>query len=250
MDQDRWRHYLAAYHDERPGITERFLGRADTSPYAWLAEPLRGRDGPVLDLACGSAPVRPLLAGAHWLGVDASPGELAAAARAGRGPLIRGDAARLPVVDGTVDAVCAAMCLPVLTPRDRVLAEIRRVLRPDGMLAALVPATRGLSPAGLARWARVMATLGTLRQPWPDPHARDGLAHLLRHAGFEVIADEPRVFTLALTGTDDGHLLVDALYLPHLSADRTRAAKKKLGSWAASGRRLELPLRRVVARRG
>jgi SAM-dependent methyltransferase len=182
MDQDGWRGYLAAYHDERPGITEEFLGRATLSPYAWLAEPLGGVDGLVLDLACGSAPLRPLLPRADWLGLDASPGELAAAARAGRGPLIQADAARLPLPDGSVAAVAAAMCLPVLTPLDQVLTEIRRVLRPGGVLAALVPSTRGLSLAGAARWVRIMATLRTVRQPWPNPHARDGLASLLRGA--------------------------------------------------------------------
>jgi SAM-dependent methyltransferase len=248
VDQAGWRRYVAAYHDEHSGITEEFLGRARASPYAWLAEPLQGRHGPVLDLACGSAPMRPLLAGSAWLGVDASPGELAAAARAGRGPLVRADAARLPVATGAVDAVCAAMCLPVLTPLEQVLAEIRRVLRPDGVLAALVPSNRGLSPTGLARWARVMAALHVTGQPWPNPHARDGLAGLLRQAGFDVLADQPRVFTLTLTGADDAHLLVDALYLPGLSPGRARAAKRKLGRWTVSGRHLELPLRRIVAR--
>ncbi|MEU9245384.1 class I SAM-dependent methyltransferase [Streptomyces sp. NPDC048385] len=246
MDQDGWRRYLAAYHDERPGITERFLDRADASPYAWLAEPLHGCDGLVLDLACGSAPLRPLLQEAAWLGIDASPGELATAARAGRGPLIRADAARLPLADGSVAAVAAAMCLPVVTPLEQVLAEVRRVLRPGGVLAALVPSTRGLSPAGAARWVRVMATLRAVRQPWPNPQARDRLAPLLRQAGFQVIADEPKVFTLTLIGAPDARLLVDALYLPSTDPARIRSAKQQLGRWAMPGRRLELPLRRVV----
>lgn len=247
MDRDSWRRYVAAFHDARPGITEEFLGRADASPYAWLAEPLHDRSGLVLDLACGSAPVRPLLPDADWLGVDASPGELAAAARKGRGPLVRADAARLPLADGSVDAVCAAMCLPVLTPLHQVLAETRRVLRPGGVLAALVPSNRGLSPSGLAGWARVMATLRVTRQPWPNPQARDGLAALLRRSGFDVVADEPRVFKLTLNTGQDAHLLVDALYLPVLNPQRARAAKQSLVRWAVSGRRLQLPLRRVVA---
>jgi hypothetical protein len=87
-----WPTYLADYHDERPGITELVLARAvagrHRTPYAWLVEPLRGMGGPILDLACGSAPTRPLLSKALWIGVDASPGELAVAATAGRGPLV------------------------------------------------------------------------------------------------------------------------------------------------------------------
>jgi SAM-dependent methyltransferase len=248
VNENRWRRYIAAFHDARPGITEEFLSRADASPYAWLAAPLRTEQGLVLDLACGSAPLRPLLRDAHWLGLDASAGELASAAAAGRGPLVRADATALPLADDSVAAVCAAMCLPVLTPLDQVLAELQRVLRPGGLLAALVPARSGLSVRGLMGWVRVMGSLRAVRQPWPNPRARDGLALLLHLAGFEVLTDERRVFTLILTTTADAALLVDALYLPGLSPRREAAAKRSLAAWTVSGRRLELPLRRVVAR--
>lgn len=247
MDGGDWRRYIRAYHDSRPGITERFLQQADASPYAWLADPLRSAQGTVLDLACGSAPTRALLPGADWVGVDLSQGELAEAARQGRGPLVRASADALPVASGAIGAVCAAMCLPVLTPLPRVLDEIRRVLRPGGMVAALVPAQSGLSLSGLLDWTRVMSTLRTMHQPWPNPHARDGLAALLRTSGFRVRSDERRVFTLRLETPDAAALLVDALYLPHVTPGRAEAAKRSLARWARPGRRLELPLRRVVA---
>jgi SAM-dependent methyltransferase len=249
MDEQDWRRFLAGYHDSRPGITERFFGRADASPYTWLAEPLRPVRGTLLDLACGSAPTRDLLPDSDWIGIDSSAGELAEAARRGRGPLIRATADALPVASGTVEAVCAAMCLPVLTPLPQVLGEIRRVLRPGGTLAALVPAQSGLSLSGLLGWARVMHALGALHQPWPNPQARDRLAALLRQSGFLVRSDERRVFTLALDSPDAAALLVDALYLPHLTRQRAEAAKHTLANWARPGRRLQLPLRRVVAQR-
>lgn len=249
MDERDWRRYITAYHDSRPGITERLFQRADASPYAWLADPLHAVQGTVLDLACGSAPTRALLPDRDWVGVDLSAGELAEAARRGRTPLVRASADALPVTSGAIGAVCAAMCLPVLTPLPRVLSEIRRVLRPGGMLAALVPAQSGLSLSGLLGWARVMNTLGTMRQPWPNPQARDGLAALLRRSGFLVHCDERRVFTLALDSPDAAALLVDALYLPHLTLRRAEAAKRALAGWARPGRRLQLPLRRVVAER-
>ncbi|QHY94400.1 hypothetical protein SSPS47_04570 [Streptomyces sp. S4.7] len=247
MDESDWRRFITAYHQAHAGITEQLFGLADASPYAWLAEPLRGVEGTVLDLACGSAPTRAELPDAHWLGIDLSAAELAEAARRSRGPLVRAGADALPAASGSVGAVCAAMCLPVVTPLPQTLGEIRRVLRPGGTLAALVPSRSGLSPSGMFDWVRVMTSLRAVRQPWPNPQARDGLAALLRTTGFRVRADERRVFTLAIDSADSAALLADALYLPGLTPDRARAAKRSLARWADSGRRLELPLRRVVA---
>lgn len=247
MDEPEWRRFVAAYHQARPGITERLFALADASPYSWLAEPLRDARGTVLDLACGSAPVREELPDADWVGIDLSAAELAEAARRGRGPLVRADAGALPVASGRAGAVCAAMCLPVVTPLPQVLGEIGRVLRPGGTLAALVPSQTGLSPSGLLSWVRVMAALRAVHQPWPNPQARDGLAALLRSAGFRVRSDERRVFSLAVDSADAAQLLADALYLPALTPRRAAAARRSLARWAVRGRRLELPLRRVVA---
>ncbi len=247
MDEQMWRRYLADYHDSRPAITERFFGQADSDPYAWLSRSLYPVQGTVLDLACGSAPTRALLPDADWIGVDSSEEELTEAARRHRGPLLRATAEALPIASGSIGAVCAAMCLPVLTPLPQVLQEIRRVLRPGGILAALVPAESGLSPSGMLGWARVMLPLRTLRQPWPNPHARDGLSSLLRESGFHVRSEERRVFTLRIETPEAASLLVDALYLPHVTQARADAARRSLAHWAHPGRRLQLPLRRVVA---
>lgn len=247
MDEPDWRRFITAYHQAHPGITEQFFSLADTSPYAWLAGPLRGVGGTVLDLACGSARTRDELPDADWVGIDLSGAELAEAARRGRGPLVRAGADALPAATASVGAVCAAMCLPVVTPLPQVLGEVRRVLRPGGTLAALVPSQSGLSPSGMLGWLRVMAALRAVCQPWPNPQARDGLAALLGAAGFGVRSDERRVFTLAIDSAEAAALLADALYLPRLTAHRAQTAKRSLARWAAPGRCLELPLRRVVA---
>lgn len=247
MNEREWRRYIAAYHDSRPGITERLFQQAESDPYAWLAESLRAVPGTVLDLACGSAPTRALLPDAEWIGVDSSEEELAEAARRQRGPLLRADADALPLASGSIGVIGAAMCLPVLTPLPRVLEEVRRVLRPGGTLAALVPAQSGLSPTGVLGWGRVMSALRTLRQPWPNPQARDGLAALLRESGFRVRSDERRVFILRIETPQAAALLIDALYLPHVTPRRAETARRSLARWAHPGRRLQLPLRRVVA---
>ncbi|WP_034274593.1 methyltransferase domain-containing protein [Haloechinothrix halophila] len=242
-----WRDYVGEFHDHRPAITERLLTRTDHSPYEWLAEPLRGIDEPMLDLACGSAPTRDHLPTAHWVGLDFSAAELAAAREAGRGPLVRASADALPLRDRSLNAVCAAMCLPVVTPLDDVLGELNRVMRPGATLAALVPAGLGLSPAGWLGWLTVMRALGIRGQPWPNPEARDGLARLLRTHGFDIVSDDRRVFRLDLTAPDSTDLLVDSLYVPDLDPHRVDDAKRILRRRTTSRQRLPLPLRRVVA---
>lgn len=254
---DGWARYLAGFHADRAGITEQVLApavaRGVPGPYAWLAEPLRATRGPVLDVACGSAPSRDLLSGPRWFGVDAAAGELAVAAAAGRGPLVRARADRLPVADGAVGAVIAGMCLQVVTPLDDVLDEVRRVLRPGGLLVALVPSTRpdlGLlrHPAGWCGWWKILRALGVGEPSWPNPQALDGLAGVLRTAGFAVESDARRVYWRRVADAADAELLVDSLYLPGIASPRIAGAKRALTAWAGPGRQLPFPLRRIVAR--
>ncbi|MQA17586.1 MAG: SAM-dependent methyltransferase, partial [Pseudonocardiaceae bacterium] len=107
----------------------------------------------------------------------------------------------------------------------------------------------GMSPRGWLGWARVLRWLGVTGQPWPNPEACDGVAKLLARHGFDVFSSERRTFPFPMQTGDSAALLVDSLYLPGTSPDRITAAKHALGSWAHPGRRLPLPLRRVVARR-
>lgn len=242
-----WRDYLSDYHNDRPAITERLLALASASPYLWMAQALRDTADPVLDLACGSAPTRPLMPGRSWIGLDSSPAELGSAAHAGRRPLVQADAAALPIATGSVGSVCAAMCLQVLTPLPVVLNEISRVLRPGGTLVALVPARPSRRLAGLIGWGRVMATLRVGRLEFPNPQAMDGLAATLREHGFLIQHSQRREFLLSITSTEDVQLLIDGLYLPDVSRARIHAAKQKLQPWAATGQLLPIALRTVVA---
>ncbi len=100
------------------------IGGGDT-PYQWLAEPLADSNGPVLDLACGSAPTQPLLAASRWLGTDLSAGELALARTAGRGPLVRARADHLPLADDPAEAsvLIDSLYLPNIEPERVTAAE-------------------------------------------------------------------------------------------------------------------------------
>jgi SAM-dependent methyltransferase len=75
------------------------------------------------------------------VGVDRSAAFLAAAADRVRDPracFVAGDAAALPVGDGTADAVVSGLVLNFLPDPRAALAEWRRVLRPGGVLGLYV----------------------------------------------------------------------------------------------------------------
>ncbi|WP_245755314.1 methyltransferase domain-containing protein [Actinopolyspora alba] len=243
-EREDWRGYLAAFHAHRPGVTERVFARLDDDPYEWVTAPLRELgSGLVVDLACGSAPTRPWLRERRWVGVDHSAEELAAAAGAGRGPLVRARADALPVATGAAGAVCAAMALPLPV----VLDEIRRVLRPGGALVALVPARIGLDPAGWFAWLRVLRAAGVPAPRWPNPRAREHLGGVLDRAGFEVLDSERRVFSFPLQSPEDAAVLLESLYDPARPPSRP-TDPRVAAAVAESVRALPMPLRRIVAR--
>jgi ubiquinone/menaquinone biosynthesis C-methylase UbiE len=103
----------------------------------------------LLDLGAGTGALS-IAAAERWpglgvVGVDASTGMLQVARReadrrlgrsdAGRLELVAGLADRLPVPDGAIDVVVSSFVLQLVPDRSRALAEIRRVLRPGGILA-------------------------------------------------------------------------------------------------------------------
>jgi len=128
-----WSEYVRAFHGALAGITEDVLARAiaeGVTPYGWLAEPLSGAGLLVVDVACGSGPLRGQLREARWVGLDLSAAELGRAAVNGAGPLVQADVARLPVRSGAAGAVVCSMALMIIEPLDAVLSEVARVLAP------------------------------------------------------------------------------------------------------------------------
>ncbi len=104
-----------------------------------LAGPLGGLD--VLDVGCGSGAYALAAAGAggRVTGVDASPRAVEAARRraaaAGRrAAFLVGAASQLPFAAEQFDAVLAVAVLCFVPDPEEAVAEMARVLRPDGLL--------------------------------------------------------------------------------------------------------------------
>jgi SAM-dependent methyltransferase len=245
-----WYGYVERFHAARPGITEWVLRRArdaGTDPYDWLAEVVPPR-GLVLDLGCGSAPLFRMLAGRTWIGLDTSGAELAAARAAGAGPLLRASAAAIPLRDASVDVVACSMSLMVTTPVAQVAAEIARVLRPGGLLAATIPASRPLRPADRVAVAGLIAALG--RAPaYPAGRDTARIPALLAECGLRVTGDSRRRFGCRLLGPADAGQLLSSLYLPRTSAARRRIALGYFRFLVLFRGEMPVPLRRITAER-
>jgi ubiquinone/menaquinone biosynthesis C-methylase UbiE len=101
----------------------------------WVAGSARGQ---TLDLGCGTGRNLPLLEGARAVGLDPSLAALRRARRRAAGiPLVQARAEALPFRDAAFDTVVSGLVLCSVADPSRALAEVRRVLRPDGTLRVL-----------------------------------------------------------------------------------------------------------------
>lgn len=95
----------------------------------------------VLELACGSGQLSFRLAKRVklWEATDFSPKMIAEAGKRPHSSRLHfsvQDAASLPYADGTFDAIVIANALHIMPEPEKAMAEIRRVLKSDGLLFA------------------------------------------------------------------------------------------------------------------
>jgi SAM-dependent methyltransferase len=104
-------------------------GNVKPAAASWLL-PVQGDGAPVLDLGCGSQPLRPLIesAGYTYIGLDyADPGSH-----------LLGDAHALPFADGTFDRVLTIAAMEYFQYPLVAAREVHRVLAPGGWFVGSV----------------------------------------------------------------------------------------------------------------
>ncbi len=109
--------------------------------YAFARELARGKD--VLDVACGEGYGANLLSGvaSTVVGVDIEPGVIAHASNryGNKVTFSVGSCTNLPLPDSSIDVVVSFETLEHIADHEKMLSEVKRVLRPDGTLILSTP---------------------------------------------------------------------------------------------------------------
>jgi demethylmenaquinone methyltransferase / 2-methoxy-6-polyprenyl-1,4-benzoquinol methylase len=156
-----------------------------------------------LDLCCGTGDLL-LALGGEAIGADFCHPMLVRARAKGARRVVEADALRLPFPDGSLDLVTAAFGFRNLANYQAGLAEMRRVLRPAGMVAILEfsqPPGRVFGALYGFYSRRILPVIGGALSGSPDAYAylpesvrkfpsADDLAAMMRAAGFGAVAYE------------------------------------------------------------
>jgi SAM-dependent methyltransferase len=156
--------------------------RFNPGPLGWVANPFyfvrrglwreigelaRAFTGEVLDVGCGRKPYRELVPAARYVGVDIDTTELRALGAAD----VFYDGHKLPFPNESFDAIlCSEVLEHIFTPAE-FLGEIRRVLRPGGLILITAPFAwdEHSQPYDFARYSSF------------------GLRHVIETAGYEIV---------------------------------------------------------------
>ena len=265
-----------AYYDRLREIEHRhWWSRGMRRAMAALLEPHVARAGSlrVLDVGCGTGvlleSVRRWPLAGRPVGLDIAPEAIAHAGPRDIAALVRGDGSELPFREGVFDLVLCVDTVQHLSPSaaGRVVAEIRRVLRPHGLVylrtnSALGHAPlRGVDPELFRRYdidsvVRLIESAGlvVLRATYLNALAYDGRtatdldSTLVRNLG-----DLDGVLNGTVSGQLNGNLLTSGSVSGnplfgadggHASPTRRRpAGRPRVGS-ILTDRAPEVPLRR------
>ena len=205
------------------------LGEADVDQYWYLAH--LAPHAAVLDVGAGHG-MHALKAAARSrivLGIDRDRAALGVATRAGRERRIRNAAflaadleQGLPIRGGTFDTVICLDLLEHVVERDRLLGEIRRVLRPGGALLLAVP-NRATS------WKRRLARAGLFAYSDPDhkiEYTLPELAAELGRNGFRIVRMHTAVYDTPLIGVIDVAGSVSLALYRRITEARRRLARR------------------------
>lgn len=174
-------------------IYTKFMSGADPT-YAALCEMIRpqlGSDMEVLELACGTGQLTYPLAGAvkRWVATDFSTAMLLRARGKGPWPASLSfepqDATAIGYPDASFDVVVMANALHIMPHPELALAEVKRVLRPGGVLFAPT-FVKGVSAGNKLR-TRLIRLMGL--KVFHNYDA-DGLCETVTAAGFDITARE------------------------------------------------------------
>jgi ubiquinone/menaquinone biosynthesis C-methylase UbiE len=154
-DED-WSEHLVEAHKIAPSMTPYAFSPYKTASglnsYELLAgtvASLASKDATVLDLACGDGHLIPLLlkkigGNGKVVGVDMSDGELAIARNSVQDPRVtffQTKAQSIPLPDYSVDHVVCHMAFMLMLPVESVVAELSRILKPQGKFSAVIGGT-------------------------------------------------------------------------------------------------------------
>jgi ubiquinone/menaquinone biosynthesis C-methylase UbiE len=184
---------------------ERFMGRWSRAVAPvflnWLGARQRAK---WLDVGCGTGilaeTLLELCAPASVEAIDPAPAQVKAAARgpaAGRAAFQVADARKLPFPDGSFDVVASALVINFIPERPPALAEMRRVARAGGLVAAYVwDFAAELSPSGPLRRAMRRLSVPVPDIPGTEASRLEALHPLFKAAGLEQL--ETRTINVCL----------------------------------------------------
>jgi NADH dehydrogenase [ubiquinone] 1 alpha subcomplex assembly factor 5 len=140
---------------------------------------------------------RVLAFGSHALNLPASSITHAALAPMGTTPSILADEEWLPFADNSFDAVISLLTLQWVNDLPGTLAQIRRILKPDGLFFAILPGGESLRELrSIFASVEAARTGGISPRVAPFLDVRDGGA-LLQRAGFALPVADSEIFDVS-----------------------------------------------------